>query len=535
MTLDELKNILCPHIGGIENICHIRATDNKLYVRLKDQGAVDLPALNRISGVSSVTLNQGKLRILMDEPIITEDEIMAAKNYKKSAEQIVQNVGGNENISLCFHCVTRLRFELHDKTKVNEQALKGVNGVVTTQWVGEQLQVVIGTDVSKYFEEIEKLLPKTAIGATVDENLDQNVKKPITPKSIGMAILDYLSGSISPILPILTACGLVSVLATLAEQYGSDFIGEGTITILDAIYDAGFYFMPIFLSVSAARHLKTNEFIAALMGAIMVYPTLMGVEGITFLGFSMPTYTYTSTMFPAYITVFVLCYVEKFFKKIIPQAVSVAFVPFFTALVMGFVTIFITAPLGAYIGTAMGNILLFINNNFGIIALPLFSALFPILVMTGMHAAILLPLIMAELTTFGFTIWGSTCLAYMPAMAGATLAVAYRTKNKDMKQIATSSGITCLIAVSEPCLYGVLLRLRRPLISCMIAAAIGGFFVNLLQIERYAMALFNVFTFVVFIGDNIWNMVYAIIVFAGTLILSFIITLLIGWEDPETV
>ncbi len=437
------------------------------------------------------------------------------------AAKVVELVGGKENIADYTHCFTRLRFTLKDEGLCREEELKNMPEVTDLIIQGGQHQVVIGPNVGKVYAEVEKIVPLQK--AEVEES--GNHKK----GSLGARILGLISGSIIPIVPVLMACGIISVVSMLLGRYGTGFVGEGTINLFNTIADAGYYFLPFYLAFSCARKLNCNEYLAAMVAGILVHPNVAGGSGLEFFGLSMPVYTYASTIVPIFLSVLALSYVEKFFRKIMPDMISYVFVPVCTMLVMGPVALFITGPFGGFCGKLLADLVMLVENM-GFLSIPVFAFFFPLLVMTGMHTAVI-PLMLEGFSVSGYSVFASSCLAYTPAMAGATLAVAVKSKNRELKSLAATTGASVILAASEPALYGVLLRLKKPLFCAMAASAIGGIFVGLLQIKRYAMGIFNIFTFVMFIGDDSLNIVKAVGVYLFSFVLAFGLTYVVGWKE----
>lgn len=395
---------------------------------------------------------------------------------KEIASEILKLVGGDSNISNVTHCATRLRLVLKEDKKVNLQQLNMIEGVLKAQNSGGQLQVVLGGKVEKVYDEFvkEANITNTSLDST------SSVKK--NPFN---TFLETIAGVFTPILPALVGCGMMKCLSSILTASGLVNAQSGFILIFNMIADCVFYFMPFFLAVSAAKKFKTNEYLAIAIAACLLHPTILtaassiattGVSTINFLGLPILLVKYTSTVIPIILSVWVMSHVYRFIDKFIPEMLKVILVPMLVLLVMVPLTLIAIGPFGSYIGTWLSNIISLLFTANGVIAGFVLGFFRPILVMFGMHYSIM-PMQIQQIAEQGYTAMLPSALAANMAQAGAVFAVFVLTKNKTMKAAAGSSSITAIFGVTEPAIYGVNLKYKKPFFAgCLAAGIVGGFF-----------------------------------------------------------
>ncbi|SHI01907.1 beta-glucoside-specific PTS transporter subunit IIABC [Clostridium intestinale] len=395
---------------------------------------------------------------------------------KEIALKTLKLVGGESNISNVTHCATRLRLVLKDDKKVNLQQLNMVEGVLKAQNSGGQLQVVLGGKVEKVYDEFVKEANITSISL---DSISSVKKNPFN------TFLETIAGVFTPILPALVGCGMMKCLSSILTASGFVNAQSGFILIFNMIADCVFYFMPFFLAVSAAKKFKTNEYLAIALAACLLHPTILtaasniattGVSTINFLGLPILLVKYTSTVIPIILSVWVMSYVYRFIDKFIPEMLKVILVPMLVLLVMVPLTLIAIGPFGSYVGTWLSNIISLLFTANGIIAGFVLGFFRPILVMFGMHYSIM-PMQIQQIAEQGYTAMLPSALAANMAQAGAVFAVFVITKNKTMKAAAGSSSITAIFGVTEPAIYGVNLKYKKPFFAgCLAAGIVGGFF-----------------------------------------------------------
>ncbi len=444
-------------------------------------------------------------------------------NYPELAKTILEKSGGVANIAGVSHCATRLRLAVNDSDKVDVSGLENTPGIMGVIKRNDDIQFVIGTDVSNVYSEFIKLGNYKKSGK-VDEQGKKNW--------FGVAI-DFISGTFMPMLPILVAAGLISAILTIGTAFFGMNTESGTYTVLSAIYNAGFYFLPVYLGFSAARKLGINPFMGAYLGCILLFSTINGAEGLNFLGLPITQVTYSQSVFPIILGVLFMAVVEKVLDRI-PKEVRYFLKPILLILIVTPVTLLILGPIGTWLATGLAKVLVWINQYLGFLSVGVIGAVTPLLVMTGTNQA-LLPPCLAAVAEFGydpFILPGM--LAANTAVGAAALAVWIKSRNKDMKATGLSTGLTGVFGITEPSIFGVLLRLKKPFIGAMIGGAAGGLFAGIVKLKQYAIASPGVATLPTFIppDGSMTNFWMAVITVVMAMVVSFIATWLLGFEDP---
>jgi len=445
-------------------------------------------------------------------------------DYKKTAAAIVELVGGKENISAHTHCMTRLRLTLNDKTKAKEEELKKLEGIQGVVYKGGQYQIVIGPDVEQLYNELVPLVPSAAAQEVVKENLDGE------KESVWNTILSYISGSVTPSLTVLIGSGMISaVLALCANVFKVDTAGM-TYQLFNTLANAAYSYLPVFVAFAAARRLKTNEYVAAFIVLALCTPAISGVADLKIFGLPITSVKYTSNIVPALLMVPVMAFIDRYIVKYSPKSIVSITRPTILAIIMFPLTLLVLGPIGTWIGQALANFCVAITSLGGI-SMVILSALHPLLVMVGMHTVIT-PLIVNEITTYGSSLLFSKALAGNLAIAGAALAVGLKAKKTENKTAGISTGITALLSVTEPALYGVLIRLKKPLIGALIGAAITGLFIGIFDIRAYATASCSFLTLPIFMApDSMSNFYLAVAAAIIATVLGFVATWLIGFDE----
>lgn len=445
-------------------------------------------------------------------------------NFKETAPKIVSCVGGAENIQTHTHCMTRLRLVLVDKSKADTAAVKAIPGVQGVVDQGGQYQIIIGPSVEQLYNEMLPLMPATGAKAPVKENLDSG-KKP----SIWSQVFGYISGCITPTLPVLIGSGLISAVLALCTSFGIMSKEGSTYVLLNALANAAYSYLPVLVAIAAARRLKTNEYVAAFIMFALCSGAVSGVADLTIYGLPITTVKYTSNIVPALLMVPVMAQLDKLVLKFSPDAIKSVIRPFLLAMVMFPLTLLILGPIGTIIGNALANFCVWLTS-FGGLSMAVLSALHPLLVMVGMHTVIT-PLIVNEITTVGSSLLFSKALAANLAIAGSALAVGVKAKKAENKQAGLSTGITALLSVTEPALYGCLIRLKKPVVSAIIASALTGIFIGIFDVRAYATASCSFLTLPIFMGGTMTNFYLACAAAVIATVLGFVITWIIGFNE----
>lgn len=449
-------------------------------------------------------------------------------DYKKAALEVLQNVGGEENVISIMSCFTRVRVEVKDKDKVNDAQIKKIEGCQGLNWASNTIQIIFGGKCNDVYDELEKIVHISDSG---EEEATAVVKK---KKSVGAVIIDYIANSIQPIVPILIASGFIQSLLAMLNYINIDTTTY-TYQVLYSIGQAGYYFLPIFLGFAAAKKLQVNPYIGALVGAVMVYPTLidLGSAGGTasFIGIPVTLVSYASSITPILLSMPVVMLINKLAKKISPKVLSSLLIPIITMLISIPVILIVTGPIATWIGNGLCGGISFIFTKMSIVGGIIIGAIAPYLVMTGVHNGIALPITLTELASQGFSYFFPLLAYGNIAIGGAALGVWFKTKNSKMKTTSMSASLMAVVGITEPALFGVLLPAKKPLISLGIMDAICSAFSLAFGVKCTALSLCGLGGLPAFFGDTfvIWCILMTVS-FVG----AFLITIFMGFKDiPE--
>jgi len=450
-------------------------------------------------------------------------------NSKKLAQEILEHVGGNNNINQVIHCSTRLRFTLKNSKLANTEEIKRLDGVIGAVDSGGQYQVIIGNDVSYVYNELAPLV--------ILENSGDEVKpqRDYSPKGLFNAFANIVAGIFQPIIPAIAASGMLKALLLLATVFGIMAKEDQAYVFLNAIADAGFYFLPMLLAFSSANKFKANPYIAVLLGGVLLHPNMIGLLGgeepVYFLGMNVPNVAYATSVIPIILTVWFMSYIERFADKVSPGPVKIFLKPLIVILIVAPVSLIALGPLGTYIGTGMSEGVFWIQDKVGWITVVIMSMLMPFIVMFGMHK-VFYPVIFGAIASPGYeTLFLISMLAANMAQGGGALAVAFKSKDPKMKQIALSAGISGMFGITEPAIYGVHLRLKKTFLACIIGAGAAGMFAGIVNLKAYTAVGPGLATLPIFVSDDPNNILYALITVAISSLIAFVGVFLIGFQD----
>lgn len=466
--------------------------------------------------------------------------------YEQLAEDIVENVGGKDNIRRVVHCVTRLRFTLKEEGKANTDVLKEMGGIVTVMKSGGQYQVVIGNHVPDVYKAV---LAVSGIQgqASVEED------GPTEKKGLLNGFIDIVSSIFMPALGILAATGMIKGFNALFIAAGWLEDTSGTYQILNAVGDSLFYFFPIFLGYTAMTKFGGNKFIGMAIGAALVYPSLSTLTAgeplytlfagtmfespvyITFLGIPVILMSYASSVIPIILATYFGSKIEKGFKKIIPDVVKLFLVPFSTLLVIVPLTFIVIGPIATWAGQLLGQATTSLYDLSPLIAGIILGGLWQVIVMFGLHWGII-PLAINNLMTLGTDPILAIVFAASFAQIGAVLAVWKKTKDQKLKTLSIPAFISGIFGVTEPAIYGVTLPLKKPFIMSCIAAAGGGAILGVTGAQGFILGGLGIFQIPAFISPDLgitagfWGAMIAMVV---AFILGFVLTYLFGMSKGK--
>ncbi|WP_338352920.1 beta-glucoside-specific PTS transporter subunit IIABC [Enterococcus faecalis] len=448
-------------------------------------------------------------------------------DYREVGRNVLQQVGGKENVVSLTHCATRLRFELKDKRKADTKALEKTLGVISVVDSGGQYQVVIGNEVQTAFKEIQK-----EVGTSIKKGPSSD-----NQESIISRLISVISTTFTPMIPAITGAGMVKAILAVLTLTGVLSDSSQTYIILNTIADAAFYFMPVLLAYGAAIKFDVNPILAITVAGILLHPNISQLfstgDAVSFLGIPVLAADYAGSVLPIIFTVWIMSYVEPFADRISPSFIKFFTKPMLAFLIMGPLALVVIGPFGTLLNDLIAMGAEWINGKAAWLIPFLMGGLQPFLVVTGTAWA-MTPIATMQLSSTGSEmINGPGMLASNIAQSGATFAVAAKTKNKELKQLAVSTGITALMGITEPSLYGVTLKLKKPLVASMIGGAIAGLYAGLSGLVRYAFVSPGLAALPAFIGENPMNIVHAIITCVIAFVATFIIAYLIGFDDTS--
>lgn len=433
------------------------------------------------------------------------------------ASSILNAVGGKENVTFVTHCMTRLRFNLKDESLVNEDEIKAIKGIMGTAKSGGQFQIIVGQNVPKVYKFVCEIGGFKAEDA-IEENLDAPKGK-VTLKSIGSSALDYLAGTMSQLIPAMIAAAMFKTVSVL---FGPDmlklFTVESDMYILcDFLYDSFFYFLPVFLGYAAAKKLNVSVMVGMLLGTMIIAPdfvALVGVkESFSIYGvLSVPVANYGQTILPVILGVWIMSYVEKGFKKIIPDVLSTVFVPFLTVLVMVPVMFGVCAPAGSFLGNIFGSFLIAFGDFGGFLAVAVVAALWEFLVMSGMHGVLIMFAIGSMMTTGYDAFILTAAMVATWAAFGMALGAFIKIKNKEDKGLALGYFISGILGgVTEPALFGVGFKYKKPFIALIVGGFAGGLYAGILGVTTHLLGATNFLSLLGFVAGGTSNMIHGTI------------------------
>ncbi|WP_181963487.1 beta-glucoside-specific PTS transporter subunit IIABC [Streptococcus chenjunshii] len=401
------------------------------------------------------------------------------------AQTIIEKVGGEDNINALIHCATRLRFNLKDESKAQTERLNNTPGVINVVQSGGQYQIVIGPEVASVFK---------AINAQAHFSAGEGLSEKDDGKGKIVKILDTIAGMFVPIVPVMAGAGMIKVINSLSLMFGWLSPEDTTYQFLSIFGDTVFYFLPVILAASAAKKFKTNQYLAMAVGASLISPTFVNMvtaareagTGLDFLGLPVTLANYSSSVIPIIMAVWFLSYVEPIVTKYTPAILRIFLAPMVTLLIVLPLTFFLIGPLGTWMGDGLNAIVSFLNTVAPWLVPMLIGATSPLLVMTGMHYGII-PIGINMLATKGIdTVAGPGMMVSNIAQGGAALAVVFKTKDKVLKGLSTSTGISAVLGITEPVLYGVNLKYKRPLYAAMIGGGVAGLYLGIMGVGRFA-------------------------------------------------
>ncbi|EGP4703377.1 glucose PTS transporter subunit IIA [Enterococcus faecium] len=427
------------------------------------------------------------------------------------AKEIVKYVGGAENVNNAWHCMTRLRFDLRDKKKVDYQALEKIPQVVGTKYQSDQLQVVIGTDVADYFAPVAKELG-------LDENSQQETGE---KKGFVSLFMDTVSGVFGPIVPAIAGAGMIKGLMSGLVALNVISNQTDTYLIIDMIASGVFTFLPFFVAASAARIFKTNPYLAIAIAATLQFPTMStaAAEGkvSSFHLFGLipvPVFNYAGTVIPIIFAVLALSYIYRYVDKYLPQVLRTVFTPTISLFIAGLVTLTIIGPISIHLGNLLADGVAGLFTISPVLAGIVVGAIRPIAIFTGLHHA-MTPIALQNFANQGYDMLMPMMFMANMAITGATAAIYFKVKTKEEKSIILSSAISGLLGITEPALFGILSKYKKAFIAATIGSSVASAFISFFGVRIYGYILSSIFSLPAYIGQYFVFAILGIIIAIG--------------------
>lgn len=441
-------------------------------------------------------------------------------NYQDTARQIIDRIGGKENVLSLFHCITRLRFLLNDNGQADRAALEAIDGVIGVNISGDQFQLIIGNDVEPLCNALLSQLP----------GLD-NAARPGKRRNPVSVVLEGLSSIFSPIIPAIAGAGILKGILALMVAMKWVETSNQTYQILLAISDGVFYFMPLALAFSAAKKFGANPYVAVALAAVLFHPAIQALfktgAPVSFMGLPVPTVNYASTVIPILLAVWLLSHVERLVDRFMPGPLKTMFVPLLCLLIVTPVTLIAIGPVGIFAGNALSGGIIWLVENMGVVAGIVVGGTLSLIIITGMHYVIV-PIMINNISTMGFD--PIKILFYIANLgqAGAAFGVFLRARDKKLKSLALTTSFSAAMGITEPAMYGVNIRYKRPFAAALMGGACGGAFAMTMGVKTYAFALSGLPGIPALVGPTfLWALVSIAISFVGAAVL----TVILGFEE----
>jgi len=535
---------LLPLVGGETNVVSTARRGSRISMTLKDESLADPAALAALPFAASVSLHNGRLRFeITDQAYETrkkENWLMASK-YDGLARIIIQNVGGKSNIVSLTHCMTRLRFKLKDESKAQTDILKETDGVVTVIQSGGQYMVVIGQQVADVYDAVCAVGHIQPGGAVDDDgNAVDEGDKPKEKQNPFNAFVSIVTSVFTPCLGVLAATGIVKGILALFVAIGVLNSASGTYNVLYSLGDSFFYFMPILLAYTASKKFGLPEMEGMVIGAALLYPYMLDASAMDISNiFGIPVIlpssgNYSSSVIPIICAIAFAAWFEKKYKKFIPDSCKLFFVPLITCTVTFCLTLWVIGPIASLLSDALGIFFNTIANFSGILLGAAVGALWQVLVMFGLHWA-LVPLMLNDMATNGCSTFLTGFFGCTFAQCGAVLAIYLKTKNAKTKSLCIPALISGIAGVTEPAIYGLTLPKKKPFIITCVVGAITGAILMAFHVTSYTQAGTGVFGYTAYINtitNDISGMIVSIVVSLLAVVMAFVAVYFTYSDEP---
>lgn len=456
--------------------------------------------------------------------------------YEELCKSILKVIGGRDNIESASHCATRLRLTLKDLSIVgSDNDIKSIKGVLGLVKINKSYQIIIGPGVESVFLEFVNIAGIQNNTSTNQSDKKEEIKSSTEKKHYITSIVDFISGSFMPVLPIIVAGGLISAILVCCTTFFGVDPNSGTYVVLNSIYVGAFTYLPIYVGYNTAKKLNISPMLGSLLGAVLVSNSISGVDGLDFLGIGITTVNYAQSVLPAMIGVLFMSFVYRPLDAHLPKEIKFVMVPVITMIITVPITLIAIGPIATWIGNLLATATLWLNTNLGGFSVAAISALLPLILFSGTGGC-WYPAIFASFAENGFEGFVMTgLLSANLAIAGAACAVSLKLKNKENKSLALSTGITAIFGITEPAIYGVLIRWKKAFIASIIASSIAGLFAGMMNVVEYVFSSPSIISIIAFANPNgsLNNLIMAIITMVIAFAAGLTITLLMNVKEEE--
>lgn len=462
-------------------------------------------------------------------------------DYRETGLKALEVVGGKDNVKNLTHCATRLRFEVKDRSKVDLEKLNSVPGVLKALESAGQFQFVIGPSVNECYQAVADEIG--IAGGAVDDNHPEDMApsgKKADKGNLVQKALGLISGIFIPVLPALIASGMIKALLTILTRMSLVNTESGVYTIITFVADSVFYFLPVLLAATSAKVFGMSQGLAMMLGAMLLHPTFSNAvsagTSLDIFGLSVRMTSYSATVIPIILIVWVASYVEKFGTRFLPDVVKYVFRPLLVMIVMIPLSFCVLGPIGAIMGDGLAALLTWLQNTIPWLLPTFIGTIAPLMVLFGLNNCTI-PLIYAQMSAVGYeTVAGPGMLAHNIAEGAASLALALKSKDTTIRQEALTTSFTALFGgITEPAIYGFTLRFKNVLPCVMIGGAAGGLFAGLSGLVRYATAAPSIVTLPTYMGEDPSNIWKAVATLAIAFVVTFVLVFFVKTEDTNKV
>ena len=451
--------------------------------------------------------------------------------YKDLNENIIKLIGGKENIKSVAHCVTRLRFTLNDRSIAQTEEIKKLKGVIDVVSNDVAYQIIIGTHVVDVYKEFMSMIGLSSSESSIKSERKKGIRG---IKGIFNSIFVVVSETMTSVIEVLLAAGILASILALLNMSGILQSDSPTYQILDTLRSATFHFLPVLIAIASAKRLNVNPYIAVVLAVTLLSSSIDGVEGLSLFGINLQATTYANSFIPILLGVWAMGIIIEGLKKILPKALHYFLVPVLSLIITLSVTLTVFGPIGMWIGDGLNYACMFLIDtlgNWSVVAL--YAALQPLLIVFG-AANFTMPISLNSVTTLGYDpiFMGAATISDI-AVCGAMFGYFLKTRNKEQKQLFGTVSFSALMGVTEPSVFGVFMKYRRPFVAVMIGGGIGGLIAGLAQVKTYGMVWGLAALPTYLVGGEVSNFTFMIISVVVSFVAATAASYLLGIPSDE--